>query len=130
MTASTPTSVRGLRSAGPVICSSGRYMVGIPPPPVQITTTPLSSSVRIGPISKMRRGTGEGTTRRHPAPSGLTVQPRSAASWWASASEYTGPTNFVGSAIAGSSGSTSTIVRTVASCLSNGSRLPSSCSIR
>ncbi len=105
-------------------------MVGIPPPPVQMTTTPLSSSVRIGSISKMRRGTGEGTTRRHPAPSCLTVQPFSAASRWAASCAYTGPTNFVGSAMAGSSGSTSVIVRTVASCLSNGSRLPSSCSIR
>ena len=59
MTASTPTSVRGFMSLGCESPSSGRYIVGMPPPPVQMTTVPASSSCVIGRISKMRRGTGE-----------------------------------------------------------------------
>ena len=42
----------------------GVDIVGMPPPPAQITTAPWSSSQRIGRISKMRLGRGEGTTRR------------------------------------------------------------------
>ena len=71
MTASTPT-----RAPGP----EDGYIVGIPPPPAQMTTAPRSSSQLIGAISRMRRGSGEGTTRRHAAPSGRNVQPLSAAS--------------------------------------------------
>ena len=61
MTTSAPTSVR----------VPGSYIVGMPPPPVQITTAPCSSSQRIGRISKIRFGSGEATTRRHLSPSGL-----------------------------------------------------------
>ncbi len=59
----------------------------MPPPPVQMTTVPESSSWVIGRISKMRRGTGDGTTRRQWSPSRLTVQPRSVAIRCASSSE-------------------------------------------
>ena len=65
---------------------SGSYIVGIPPPPAQITTVPCSSSQRIGRISKIRRGRGDATTRRNFAPSGLTTQPFASASARASAS--------------------------------------------
>ena len=54
---------------------SGWHMTGIPPPPVQITTAPLSSSHRIGRISKIRFGRGEGTTRRQVSPSRRNCQP-------------------------------------------------------
>ena len=77
MTASTPPSVRSL---------PGTHVVGIPPPPAQITTTPCSSSHRIGRISKIRFGAGDGTTRRRRSPSRLNTQPFSAASASASAS--------------------------------------------
>ena len=77
MTASTPTSVRSL---------SGSYIVGMPPPPAQITTAPCSSSQRIGRISKIRRGRGDATTAPELAPSGLTTQPFASASAAASAS--------------------------------------------
>ena len=62
MTASTPTSWRS---------APGAYIVGMPPPPAQITTTPCSSSQRIGRISKMRFGRGDGTTRRQLVAVGL-----------------------------------------------------------
>ncbi len=55
ITASTPTRCRS---------SPGAYIVGIPPPPAQMITTPWSSSQRIGRSSKIRSGRGEGTTRR------------------------------------------------------------------
>ena len=71
MTASTPTSWRS---------TPGAYMVGMPPPPAQMTTAPCSSIQRIGRISKIRLGRGDGTTRRQLDPSGLTCQPFSAAS--------------------------------------------------
>ena len=71
MTASTPPSVRS---------SPGTHVVGIPPPPAQITTAPCSSSHRIGRISKIRFGAGDGTTRRRWSPSRLNTQPFSAAS--------------------------------------------------
>ena len=77
MTASTPTSWRS---------ASRAYIVGMPPPPAQMTTAPCSSSQRIGRISKIRLGRGDGTTRRQLAPSGLTSQPFSAASAFAVAS--------------------------------------------
>ena len=101
MTASTPVSVR---------VPSGTYMVGMPPPPAQMTIVPFSSSHLIGRISKIRLGSGEGTTRRHfvavrlerPALLGRQAFGRPPCS-------YTGPTNLVGSAKAGSSGSTSTM---------------------
>ena len=76
MTASTPTSLRS---------APGSYMVGMPPPPAQITIVPCSSSHLIGRISKMRFGRGDGTTRRHLSPSCLKTQPFSAASRSASA---------------------------------------------
>ena len=53
---------------------------GTPPPPAQMTTTSWSSSQRIGRISKMRCGSGDGTTRRQYSPSCLKIQPFSAAS--------------------------------------------------
>ncbi len=84
----------------------------------------------MGRSSKIRFGTGEGTTRRRLSPSGLNTQPRSAASLSASAWPYSGPTGLLGSANAGSSGSTSIIVSNDASGLENGSRFPSSCSTR
>ena len=65
-TASTPTSV---------VSADGRNIVGTPPPPAQMSTTPWSSSQRIGRISKMCCGWGEGTTRRQLSPSGLKAQP-------------------------------------------------------
>ena len=71
MTASTPIRLRS---------AAGRNIVGIPPPPAQITTDPLSSSQRIGRISMMRLGKGDGTTRRQESPSCLKVQDLSAAS--------------------------------------------------
>src|SRR4051794_10051013 len=108
----------------------GSYIVGMPPPPVQMTTAPFSSSHSTGRISNSWRGSGDATTRRHLSPSGLTVQPFSPARRSASSLEYTGPMNLVGFSNAGSAGSTSTIVRTVASGFSFGRRLPSSCSIR
>ncbi len=77
MTASTPTSCRFAPRA---------YIVGMPPPPAQMITTPWSSSQRIGRSSKIRSGRGEGTTRRQCGPSGFTAQPLSAASALAVAS--------------------------------------------
>ena len=68
----------------------------------------------MGRISKMRLGSGEGTTRRQCSPSCLNVQPFSAATASACCLSYMGPTNLVGSANAGSAGSTSTMVSTVA----------------
>ena len=76
MTTSAPTSVR----------VPGSYIVGMPPPPVQIDHGARSSSQRIGRISKIRFGSGEATTRRHLSPSCLMAQPFSAASRSASAS--------------------------------------------
>jgi hypothetical protein len=124
ITASTPLSSRpaGARAA------IGSYIVGMPPPPAQITTVPFSSSHLIGLISKIRLGSGDGTTRRHRSPSCLNAHPFSAASASAVALSYTGPTNFVGSPKAGSEGSTSTIVRMVANGTSAARRFPSSCS--
>ena len=77
MTASTPTSWRS---------ASRAYIVGMPPPPAQMTTVPCSRSQRIGRISKIRLGRGDGTTRRQLGPSGFTSQPFSAASAFAVAS--------------------------------------------
>ena len=51
--------------AGQPALFPGSYMVGIPPPPAQITIVPCSSSHLTGRISKIRLGSGEGTTRRH-----------------------------------------------------------------
>ncbi len=76
MTASTPVRRRS---------SPGTNIVGIPPPPAQMTTEPWSRSQRIGPISKIRFGRGDGTTRRQYAPSAFTTQPFSAARASASA---------------------------------------------
>ena len=70
ITASTPPSVRSW---------PGTHVVGIPPPPAQMTTVPCSSSQRIGRISKIRFGAGDGTTRRSRSPSRLNTQPFSAA---------------------------------------------------
>ena len=95
-----------------------------------MTTQPCASSHSTGRISTIRFGSGEGTTRRQLAPSCRTTHPRRAASSSAASAEYTGPTNLVGLANAGSSGSTWVIVSMVASGLSAGSRLPSSCSMR
>ncbi len=47
----------------------------MPPPPAQMTIVPFSSSHLIGRCSKMRVGTGEGTTRRQRSPSSLKAQP-------------------------------------------------------
>ena len=77
MTASMPPRVRSW---------SGTHVVGIPPPPAQITTTPCSRSHRMGRISKIRFGAGDGTTRRSRSPSRLNTHPFSAASASASAS--------------------------------------------
>ncbi|MNV93678.1 hypothetical protein D3C71_1883940 [compost metagenome] len=74
MTASTPSSLPG-----------EVYMVGMPPPPAQITMLLFSSSHLIGRISKMRFGFGLATTRRYLSPSGAMAQPFSAASFSASA---------------------------------------------
>ncbi|MNP24313.1 hypothetical protein D3C76_1170660 [compost metagenome] len=105
------------------------YMVGMPPPPAQMTTVPFSSSHLIGRISKMRLGRGLATTRRNLSPSGAMAQPFSLASASASSFEYTGPIGLVGFWKAGSFASTSTWVRMVAKGTSKGSRLPISCSI-
>ena len=78
----------------------------------------------MGRSSKIRFGTGEGTTRRRLSPSGLNTQPRSAASLACSAWSYSGPTGLLGSANAGSAGSTSIIVSNEASGLSNGQPVP------
>jgi hypothetical protein len=47
----------------------------MPPPPAQMTTQPFWSSASIASISKIRFGSGDGTTRRRLSPSGLNVQP-------------------------------------------------------
>jgi len=120
ITASTPTRVR---------VPSGRYMVGMPPPPAQITIVFCSSSHLIGRISKIRLGSGEGTTLRHLFPSCLKIQLFSVARLSAWALSYTGPTNLVGFWNAASLGSTSIMVRMLANGTSKGSRLPISCSI-
>ena len=78
MTASTPT-----RAPGP----DDGSIVGMPPPPAQMTTAPRSSSQLIGWISTIRRGSGDGTTRRQADPSCRNAQPflaasASAASLW------------------------------------------------
>ena len=93
----------------------------MPPPPAQITTQPFSSSDLIGLISKIRFGTGDGTTRRNLPPSGLNVHPFSASRRAASSASYSGPIGFVGFAKAGSSASTSIIVSSVARWRSKGS---------
>jgi hypothetical protein len=62
-----------------------------------MTTTSFSMSHRTGRISKIRRGSGDGTTRRQEGPSGLNIQPFPAASSSARSRSYTGPTNFVAS---------------------------------
>ena len=77
----------------------------------------------------MCRGSGDGTTRRQLSPSGLNTQPFAALQRVRlRPSCRSGPTNLVGSSNAGSSGSTCTIVRIVASGASGGIALPSSCS--
>ena len=96
MTASTP--------AERAFLSPPTQEVGIPPPPAQMTTVPCSRSQRIGRISKIRFGAGDGTTRRIRSPSSLErpalsqpgerIRPRRR--------RRTGPTNLVGSAKAGS----------------------------
>ncbi|MNC46343.1 hypothetical protein D3C75_953580 [compost metagenome] len=68
ITASMPLSLR-----------FSSYMVGMPPPPAQITMLLFSSSHLIGRISKMRLGFGLATTRRYLSPSALTTQPFSLA---------------------------------------------------
>ena len=65
-------------------------MVGMPPPPAQITIVPRSSSHLTGRISKIRCGMGEGTTRRHFCPSCLKIHFFSAAMRSASGLSYTG----------------------------------------
>ena len=62
MTASTPTSRRSAPFS---------YIVGMPPPPAQMTTRLWSSSQPIAWISKIRFGRGEGTTRRQYVAVGL-----------------------------------------------------------
>ena len=47
MTASTPVSSPG---------AEAEYMVGMPPPPAQMTTAPRSSSQEMGWISRIWRG--------------------------------------------------------------------------
>ncbi len=69
ITASTPLS----------FFPASSYMVGIPPPPAQMTMVPFSSSHFTGRISKIRFGRGLGTTRRNLSPSGAMLQPFSAA---------------------------------------------------
>src|SRR6266436_8119035 len=101
MTHSTPASAR---------CFPGSYIVGMPPPPAAITMVLCSRSHLIWRNSKMRLGSGDGTTRRHLSPSGLNTHSLSAAIRSASSLEYTGPMNLVGSWNAGSPGSTSIIV--------------------
>jgi hypothetical protein len=45
------------------------------PPPAQITTTLLLTRSCITPVPRMRRGSGDGTERRNPPPSGMNVHP-------------------------------------------------------
>ena len=56
---------------------SAPRLTGIPPPPAQMTTAPLATSVRIVASSSGICGSGEATTRRHESPSGRTSHPRS-----------------------------------------------------
>ena len=67
ITASTPCSV-----PAPFV------VTGIPPPPVQTTTAPASTSIRIADSSTIRSGWGDATTRRKWSPSRAIVHPSSA----------------------------------------------------
>ena len=80
----------------------GGRLTGIPPPPEAMTIVPLAASIRMDARLDDLDGSGEGTTRRHPGPSGATVQPFSPASCLAVASSYIGPTGFDGVRKAGS----------------------------
>ena len=80
-------------------------------------------------ISTMSTGSGDGTTRRTPGPSGASAHPRPRARRTPSAGPYTGPTGLVGWAKAGSAGSTTTWVSSVARRSGHISR-PSCCSSR
>ena len=102
----------------------------MPPPPAQMTTAPRSSSQVTGWISRICTGRGEGTTRRHAAPSWRKLHPLAAASASAASFSYTGPTNFVGLPNAGSAGSTATMVSRVTTGLPGGSMARSSCWMR
>ena len=84
---------------------------GMPPPPPATTTYPAPDRAEMAPASMGAIGRGEGTTRRYPRPaSSVMAHPRRA--WRAAASERlkNGPIGLVGSARAGSAGSTSTWV--------------------
>lgn len=75
-------AVRSLSSTASTPCRppSLPRVTGTPPPPVQMTTAPLAASSLIMSSSTIRTGSGEGTTRRHAAPSRRICQPRSPAS--------------------------------------------------
>ena len=75
----------------------------MPPPPLATTSNPLSTRQRTASASSSPCGSGDGTTRRHPLPSGATANPRVPASPWAVSLSYIGPIGFDGEANAGSS---------------------------
>ena len=69
-----------MTAATPLREPSGCSSTGTPPPP-QAMVTVVSHRVRMVPISTMRRGLGEGTTRRQPRPeSSFMVKPFSSSS--------------------------------------------------
>lgn len=69
----------------------------MPHPPAQTTITPALRSCLIVLISRIRRGAGEGTARRHSSPSQIIGHDVSAAGRCASASEQTGTDRLAGS---------------------------------
>ena len=72
-----------MTAASPRRVPSGARTTGIPPPPPAIATAPLSITACTREMSATWRGSGEGTTWRHPRPaSSRIVQPRVA---WTSA---------------------------------------------
>ena len=88
----------------------------MPPPPHEMVIISFFIKVLIVSASWMSIGLGLGTTLRQPRPaSSLKIAPACIASL-ASASVKNGPIGFVGFLNASSAGSTTTCVKTVATC--------------
>ena len=102
MTASTPRRTPSTNATG------------MPPPPPAMTVTPCRTSSSIASRPKTLRGSGDATTRRQPASCLRIGQSWDCRTFATSLREYVGPIGLVGSSKAGSSASTSTRVRTVA----------------
>src|SRR5256712_12930200 len=97
-----------------------RRTTGIPPPPATIRSAWCRAFriTAVTSLSTISRGRGDGTTRRHPPCGSFTIRHPFARRTTISCSlSYTGPTGFVGSLNAGSAGSTTTCVTTLATVL-------------